>query len=71
LSGANQTTTTLREAAEWPYDLGLHVLCRLKAGFDAYATLRNVTNHKYANVYEGNLYPAETLSAVLGLCHSR
>ena len=64
-------STTLRDAAKWPYELGLHVLCRLKHGFDAYATVRNLTNHKYANVYEGSLYPAETLSAIAGLRYIR
>jgi outer membrane receptor protein involved in Fe transport len=67
LTPQSSPATTLQDAAKWPYELGLHVLYRLKDGVDAYVTARNVTNHKYANVGDSMLYPAETFSGIAGL----
>jgi outer membrane receptor protein involved in Fe transport len=63
--------TTLQDAAKWPYELGLHILVRLKYGFDATLSVKNISNHKYANVGDSMLYPAETVSGMVGLRYTR
>jgi outer membrane receptor protein involved in Fe transport len=67
LAQQSNPPTTLQDAAKWPYELGLHVLYKLRYGVDAYATVKNITNHKYANVGDGMLYPAETFAGIAGL----
>jgi outer membrane cobalamin receptor len=63
--------TTLRGAIEWPYVLGLHVVYRIGSGLETFGTFNNITNHKYANVYDSTGYPAETFSGIVGLRYTR
>jgi outer membrane cobalamin receptor len=63
--------TTLRSAIEWPYVLGLNIVYRVGSGLEAFGTFNNITNHKYANVYDSTGYPAETFSGIVGLRYAR
>lgn len=59
--------TTLTEESEWPYEVSLNVVYRLKRGFETFATFHNLTDHHYASVYDGLLFPGETFRGILGL----
>jgi hypothetical protein len=60
-------TTTLRAKAEWPYEVSLNVIFRIKYGLEAFANVQNIGNHHYATVYDGGVYPGETLRGLAGL----
>jgi hypothetical protein len=60
-------TSTLKGAAEWPYEASFNVIYRLSAGFEAFATLKNFTNRHYASVFGNNAYPGETFRGIVGL----
>jgi outer membrane receptor protein involved in Fe transport len=60
-------TSTLKGSAEWPYEASLNLIYRLKAGAEAFATLKNFTNRHNASVYSGNAYPGETFHGIIGL----
>ena len=64
-------TSTLGNAIQWPYSLGLNVVYRIRTDLEGFATLSNITNHHYANVYDSTGYPAETFSGILGLRFKR
>jgi outer membrane receptor protein involved in Fe transport len=61
------STTTLQSASEWPYELSLHMIYRLSRGFEAFATLKNLTNHHYATIYDSSAFPGEIFRGIVGL----
>jgi outer membrane receptor protein involved in Fe transport len=61
------TQTTLEGASHWPYEASLNVIYRVYTGLEAFATVHNLTNHKYASIYDSAPYPGETLRGILGL----
>jgi hypothetical protein len=61
------TQTTLENASKWPYEASLNLIYRVYAGLEAFATVHNLTNHKYASIYDSTPYPGETIRGILGL----
>jgi outer membrane cobalamin receptor len=63
--------TTLGDAVKWPYVLSANVVYQIRTGLEAFGTFTNITNHHYANVYDGTGYPAETIAGIIGLRFAR
>jgi len=61
------TQTTLEGASKWPYEANLNLIYRIAAGFEAFATLNNFTNHHFASNYDLTPYPGETFRGIAGL----
>jgi outer membrane receptor protein involved in Fe transport len=63
--------TTMKGESEWPYEVSLSVIYRLKRGFEAFATLNNLTNHHYATAYDSSVFPGELFRGLVGLRYGR
>jgi outer membrane receptor protein involved in Fe transport len=61
------TPTTIAGTADRPYEVSLNLIYRIKAGFEAFTTLKNITNHRYATVYEATYSPGELFRGIAGL----
>jgi outer membrane cobalamin receptor len=59
--------STLQGASEWPYELSANLIYRIAVGIEAFATLKNATNHHYASIYDSGAYPGETFRGIAGL----
>lgn len=58
----------LADELESPYEVDLHVLYKASRRLDTFATVKNLTNHKYAlGGVTGQAQPQETISAVAGV----